>query len=652
MTRLPTIVTAADQRFARTLLQMLASVERHALHRTHRVVVADLGLSPSGLAAIAARFPWCAVQPFDFASYPAHVRQLGTFAWKPVLLWDMVRGADAPVFWFDSGTLFHGSIDPLADAVDRDGVYTLRGQTPLGRCCDARALARLGVADEDLGEPYCAGGVIGFDPSRPVVRGVVAAWRDHALDAGCIAPAGLDPRVHRFDQAILTALLCRARREHGIPMGTEEIDISSTNPVVWLSTRNKVASWVPIWCDSLVRAFYAVWKRTDRLVLRARRDGLIRGAAATAEEGVQDALKRVRMARAAAIVPTSKTEVRGRSCHCDPRLSTHLVHSEALREACDVVADEDSNVVHPERPRVRVQALAAIAAQITEGEAVHVKSDLLAAFARHVLPSIRERFVLVTGDSDVSPVRAHAYLLEDPRLLHWFAQNCDLDGDHPRLTRIPIGFDNPVYTKLDKRLGFLAAMALGRIPFDATASRNGAGDQARLLRAREALTRHTADKPPRVLCTFHRNGVLLANADAIPDRRDACRILGDSPDCQFVERRMRQDEYWLAHDDFAFELSPRGNGLDCFRTWECLLLDTIPIVKTSPLDALYRQERLPVVIVESYREVTAHNLRRWQREHAAGFSDQMRHRLTADYWIAKITAAGRPAATYRRACSR
>ncbi len=64
---------------------------------------------------------------------------------------------------------------------------------------------------------------------------------------------------------------------------------------------------------------------------------------------------------------------------------------------------------------------------------------------------------------------------------------------------------------------------------------------------------------------------------------------------------MRQSEY-------AFVISPHGNGVDCHRTWEALALGCVPIVRTSPLDALY--EGLPVLIVSNWCEVTADFLRR------------------------------------------
>jgi hypothetical protein len=267
----PTIVTAADHRFARTLWQFLASAERQGLQLGHDVVAVDLGLTPADRARLVRRFPWCQRRAFDVRSYPPHVRDLTNFAWKPILLADLVAACQGALVWFDSATLFHGPLDAIAERVERCGIFVLAGQTALGDCCDPRTLAMLDVHPDDLRKPYRAGGAIGLDPKRPWIRELTDRWRACALVPHCIAPPGLDRRVHRFDQAILTALIARAEREHGIVVGADEIDISSTNPAPWISTRNKVPAWMPTVMDPLVRAYYAAWKRADRAVLRARR---------------------------------------------------------------------------------------------------------------------------------------------------------------------------------------------------------------------------------------------------------------------------------------------------------------------------------------------------------------------------------------------
>jgi hypothetical protein len=237
--------------------------------------------------------------------------------------------------------------------------------------------------------------------------------------------------------------------------------------------------------------------------------------------------------------------------------------------------------------------------------------------------------------------------LDSSKLAHWFAQNCDLDAEHPKLTRVPIGLDNPVYTRLDKRLGFLLSMALGKTPLDARLRRNDMGDQALLQAIRARGLPPTAARPARARGTFHQNQKLIApDLRRTPERERAYLELRDNPACELVPRRLSQRAYWQSHGDFAFEVSPQGSGLDCFRTWECLLLGTIPIVKRSPLDRLYAQERLPVVIVDSYREIDSARLRTWQAELHGRFDAALLRRLTTDHWLERIAAEAERA----RAC--
>ncbi|CAF1041368.1 unnamed protein product [Rotaria sordida] len=58
---------------------------------------------------------------------------------------------------------------------------------------------------------------------------------------------------------------------------------------------------------------------------------------------------------------------------------------------------------------------------------------------------------------------------------------------------------------------------------------------------------------------------------------------------------------------YPFWISPRGNGIDCHRTWEALYLDIIPIVWNSTLNSLYAN--LPVVIINNHTDLTESFLR-------------------------------------------
>ena len=101
---------------------------------------------------------------------------------------------------------------------------------------------------------------------------------------------------------------------------------------------------------------------------------------------------------------------------------------------------------------------------------------------------------------------------------------------------------------------------------------------------------------------------------------------------------------WRLHGEYGFVLCPPGNGIDTHRTWEALALRSIPIViRSSRLaDRLY--EGLPVVLVDSFREVTLPNLRKWHRFYAKLFqNDQNMRRIELRHWehaVLQRAAAG------------
>ena len=59
---------------------------------------------------------------------------------------------------------------------------------------------------------------------------------------------------------------------------------------------------------------------------------------------------------------------------------------------------------------------------------------------------------------------------------------------------------------------------------------------------------------------------------------------------------------WRNMSEYAFVLSPFGNGMDCHRTWEALLCGCIPIVRSSVFNELF--DGLPVLIVDKWEDVS------------------------------------------------
>ncbi len=236
----------------------------------HCWIAYDLGLSGSTLKALKSRFDWCRFKPFPFGQWPNHLRMENrNYAWKPVLVAEEVLASDGVVLWFDCATLFKGNLDPAIEAALNQGLWYLRGQTRLYLHADARSLDAMEVPLEVRHLPECVSGAIGFDARNSAARLIAKDWRDYALHEEIIAPPGAGLATHKFDQALLSAVVFKAVRDGTLWLSREEIDISSRRPIRWISSRNKVANEIPRSAEIVVRAYYAVYKWLDVWWLRA-----------------------------------------------------------------------------------------------------------------------------------------------------------------------------------------------------------------------------------------------------------------------------------------------------------------------------------------------------------------------------------------------
>jgi len=258
-----TILTAADEAYWRCLWQFLRSARRMGIEGQARVVAYDLGLEAQTLARLKESFAWVEFRTFNFVQYPPHAALVSrTYAWKPMLVAQGAREYGGEILWLDCAALFQTrSLGDLRSSLARDGTYVLKGASALELRCNAFTLDALGVPDEDRKRVERPATIIGFDTRRVAVRELIAEWQAHSL-----VPERIAPRTagHNPEQALLSILLFKYERAGGIGLSEGEIDISSASPVGWITTRNKVPNWVPVWADWAPRLYYFLYKRLDQ----------------------------------------------------------------------------------------------------------------------------------------------------------------------------------------------------------------------------------------------------------------------------------------------------------------------------------------------------------------------------------------------------
>jgi len=232
--------------------------------------------------------------------------------------------------------------------------------------------------------------------------------------------------------------------------------------------------------------------------------------------------------------------------------SAPFISGDTFKAHADHIFDETTKTFYPKKVRA--------------GDVVFVKTDWehLRIFFRRYHPQIVSPYILLTHNSDHSAPGPFSKYLEDPKLLAWFAQNVEAEP-HPKLHPIPIGIANKCWGHGEPRI-FSSSMALEK-------------DQ---------------DRP--YLC------YLNFQPSTYPKERTFVWDLFAKQSWCVVSEPKALASYLQDLSRSKFVLSPRGNGLDCHRTWEALLMGAIPIVRTSSLDPLFSD--LPVLIVKNWEIIS------------------------------------------------
>ena len=122
-----------------------------------------------------------------------------------------------------------------------------------------------------------------------------------------------------------------------------------------------------------------------------------------------------------------------------------------------------------------------------------------------------------------------------------------------------------------------------------------------------------------------------------PERKYLFNLIKQNSFIDFSINSMSFTDMTQSYNKYNFVLSPRGNGLDCHRTWELLLAGVIVITKTSSLDDMYINNNLPVVILTDWDElnnITKETLEYWYKIHNSKTNiENIFPKLTYKYWI-------------------
>lgn len=196
---------------------------------------------------------------------------------------------------------------------------------------------------------------------------------------------------------------------------------------------------------------------------------------------------------------------------------------------------------------------------------------------------LKHDIILVTGDGDNPIPSSYCFntinkILKNKYIKKWYIQNYDRTIINKKMHHYPIGID--LHTgkwlmdmSVDLKINFYNK-----------------------IRNKNILYNNS-----KIFCDTH-----LSKTH--PDREIMYGLLKNNMYIDFLYDILNFKQIINHYRKYKFVISPRGNGLDCHRTWECFLCGCIVITKSSELDNMWIENELPVVILKEWTELNKDNL--------------------------------------------
>jgi hypothetical protein len=187
----------------------------------------------------------------------------------------------------------------------------------------------------------------------------------------------------------------------------------------------------------------------------------------------------------------------------------------------------------------------------------------------HEVYSLHESPTIATGYSDYNVGANEMDVVNIPTLKAWFGNN--IDTRHPTLVAVPLGVPIEKYQPVQGNTRTLYSVSEQR--------KDKRHDKLAYMNFR--LDTYYEERKRVVDMFSNEEWVTTGTLDASEEGHK---------------------NYLKDIRDHKFCFSPRGNGVDCHRIYECLYLGTIPIVKRAI--ALEQFSDLPILFIDEWTDVT------------------------------------------------
>jgi len=216
---------------------------------------------------------------------------------------------------------------------------------------------------------------------------------------------------------------------------------------------------------------------------------------------------------------------------------------------------------------------------------------------------------------------ASNFLKHDPEILHitdkiYFK---NLDILNPKCLGIPLGcgfwIDNKDYIENMRKICLVKSQVLSSI------------NSSSIVKKNKIFNDYTTTESGKFWKVGNFN-TRLQCLEFMKKNKNSFERVGIEID--IVENRIPQEESWKKYKESRFVLSPPGNGYDCHRHFEAIILGAIPIFIKTPFMTSTVYAGFPYIELNSIQELTLELLNNYKY---VEFDKKM---LELQYWVDKI----------------
>ncbi len=197
---------------------------------------------------------------------------------------------------------------------------------------------------------------------------------------------------------------------------------------------------------------------------------------------------------------------------------------------------------------------------VKSGDIIFVNSIIIDIFFNTIHEKINSNYILITHNSDFY-IDKKTTSYADEKIIHWFAQNLVAESTK-LISFIPIGLENRRRMKHGRKKWFKSIKS---------------------------------NKTSSVLLSFN-------EYNNFSERSLVKKALSRNKNIDSIDFENTED-YFNNLRKYKFVVCPEGNGPDTHRTWEALLLNTVPIFKLTKFTENLNNSGIPGIYLNNWEDL-------------------------------------------------